>query len=345
MPPISAFAVDAAKRAAMREQLLEGKKLKRTKRFPRRVAGENDLTTAEFRFESKKLERAVRWNTLLTHSNLNGDDVIAASTGGRVPKGTGDYARLRGKLQQNVRSYKSKTTANMQSLLTRYMKISDWRDRDDEDFVSWFSGTFTKQRYFYVFYFLKRQIDYDASTEMGRWYMKSVYTNLGIAVRAYIKNERSKDSHSVLMNEWDSMALHPQHDQVEISDFAEWHPAPPPVVEEEKKVCPAMEAAFGRFVSIGPPPPKRARLDTTEGAADSVPAFAPMPDSAAPSTSASAPAPAPVRAVESDAGIGDGDDLSSQGDDEGNDSTIFGYDCLNDDEVEDSVSESSVDTS
>lgn len=53
----------------------------------------------------------------------------------------------------------------------------------DASFASKVAETFNSTNYFACFYYIKNNLNIDSSSELGKWFLKSIYVNLLTCVR------------------------------------------------------------------------------------------------------------------------------------------------------------------
>ena len=121
------------------------------------------------------------------------------------------------------------------------------------EFSAHLSETFNAQNYLSCFYYMKRHVDFEGSPARSRWYMKSVYVNIGIHTWLWIKDGKTKDGREDLLRMYDAVALNQTHDQITIDDFTQLtqnlrgH--------RERKRC-RLSQVNQNFVSVGMMPAK-----------------------------------------------------------------------------------------
>ena len=81
--------------------------------------GQVPLTAEEKKMFERKLDRVVRWNTLLVHVNINTPDMIKYVFGDRIDVDSLEYDWARNKIMENHRTYKSKTCSQFKLLVNR----------------------------------------------------------------------------------------------------------------------------------------------------------------------------------------------------------------------------------
>lgn len=103
------FLINTAKRQELRQAIKEGKKLLSKGKLKAFSEEALVLTTEEKKSFQSKLDRAIRQNTLLTYSNLNLLEVLLYIYSDRIKVNNSDYLAAYTKMQENYRTYKSKT--------------------------------------------------------------------------------------------------------------------------------------------------------------------------------------------------------------------------------------------
>lgn len=218
------FIITKAKRQELRKLMEDGKTLTRKSQMKAAKAiSRTPLSPGEKKDYNAKLDRVIRWNTLLIHVNLNLQDVMAFVFGERVETDSSDYEWARNKMLENCRSYKSKVCAQFKSFVEA-MTTQDptLLELSDNGFATKVGEAFTATNYFHCFFFMKNYLNVEGSSSLGKWFLKSIFVNMAVRVRKWqqIKDAREQvgDWNEVL-DFFDEVALLPAHDDVDITDF------------------------------------------------------------------------------------------------------------------------------
>lgn len=94
------------KRQALRKALEEGKRVPRVKKGEIELRSD-PLSEQELDVYLNMIDRIIRWNHFLTHVNINAHELIDLVTGGTLDQDSPDFKKLRAKVMDNSRSYKS----------------------------------------------------------------------------------------------------------------------------------------------------------------------------------------------------------------------------------------------
>jgi hypothetical protein len=251
------------KRKAMRQSLQEGERLTRpATRKSQSSSGENPDKDTEW---TNKLDRLIRFNVFLTHSNLNANELIDHITDSSLPHETPQFAKLRTKLMENTRSHKNKTIDNLEDHIAILLKDNGWlKDMGDEGFKRYLHSHLNQQNWQHIWVYMKDYVDYENSSELGKWFMKNIYANLGhMACKLVIaggRKERTADALKAredILKAWDALALRQEFDEIDIYEFAELSNRVRADREKRKRDFTEVNA---QFTTVGgPAPPKRGR--------------------------------------------------------------------------------------
>jgi hypothetical protein len=180
------------------------------------------LTKEELDVAIRCLDRAVRWNTFLIHVNLNAHDVIDSVTNRPINTDSNEFGQLRTKFADNVRSFKNKTLDRFVTHINELLEQETWlKDASDTGFKDRLSQKFNYQNWVFCFYYMKDYIDFEASSNLGKWYMENMYVNLGLETKRYFDAGETKDAREKLLVSYDAWALNEAFDDIDKNDFAE----------------------------------------------------------------------------------------------------------------------------
>lgn len=123
-------------------------------------------------------------------------------------------------MQENYRSYKSKTLTQFKDLVNKIVsQDASLLELSDNSFGNKVDSAFTSANYFGCFYFIKNFLNIDSSSKLGKQYLKTIYTNLAVRIRTQKKANKSKDEQEKVIEFQDKVALLKDYDSVDISDF------------------------------------------------------------------------------------------------------------------------------
>lgn len=103
----SSILTNNEKRGLLRHVLHEGEELKRPLKNKKDRPLPSPLSTKELEAFHRRIDRAIRWNTMLVHININLDEVVLSITGDRVAEESRDFRDLIFRTSQNIRQWKS----------------------------------------------------------------------------------------------------------------------------------------------------------------------------------------------------------------------------------------------
>lgn len=123
-------------------------------------------------------------------------------------------------MQENYRSYKLKTLIQFKDLVNKIVsQDSSLLELSNNSFSDKVNSAFTSTNYFGYFYFIKNFLNINSSSKLSKQYLKTIYTNLAVRVRAQKKANKSKDKQEKVIEFQDKVTLLKDYDSVDISDF------------------------------------------------------------------------------------------------------------------------------
>ncbi|KAF1816370.1 hypothetical protein P152DRAFT_454635 [Eremomyces bilateralis CBS 781.70] len=221
-PPVKSFLILISKetRMKMRSRLIDGERLDHVTRASEAVSG--FVPKEELSEYIRRLDRVIRWNTFLTHSNINAYNMIDFVTDGKVAVDASEFWILRTKILDNVRTYKNKMLARFEIHIKSLIEIEPWIKNMNEDGLrKRLESKFNAQNFLFVWYYMKDYIDVDNSAPLGKWFMKNMYVNMGVYVKSWMDENESKDIRERLLQAYDLWALNEAFDDVDKGDFME----------------------------------------------------------------------------------------------------------------------------
>ncbi|KAN0068970.1 hypothetical protein V8E54_013139 [Elaphomyces granulatus] len=240
------------RRAEMRKCMMEGEHVPRVSRKSTCTYQPVDPVTLEIYVA--KVDRIHRLNHFLTHSNLNVSHIVDLVTNGQVDQDSQEYKSLRTKLLENCRTFKNHTVDRCIAFVQTLMKNEPLtKDATDKIFKKHLVNLFTSENYFHCFYYIKGHVKFE-SPEMGQYFMRNIFVNMGVEARRHINAGFTKDSRARLLDFYDTVALVEDHDDVDIDDFQQLSQRFREGKESKKKRD--LSEATAAFSSIGPKPKK-----------------------------------------------------------------------------------------
>lgn len=123
-------------------------------------------------------------------------------------------------MQENYRTYKSKTCSQLKLfVLTLVTQDQLLLEISNNSFFSKVDSLFSSENYFNIFYFIKNHLNINSSTDLGKQYLRNIFTNLAVRVRVQIKNSKTQDKQEKVLEFFDKVALLEDYNTVDITDF------------------------------------------------------------------------------------------------------------------------------
>ena len=159
-----------------------------------------------------RLDRVIRWNTLLIHVNINVPAIVSFVFGDRIGVDSLDYDWARNKIMENQRSYKSKVLSGFKSLIgTMVTQDPALLDIPKATFSEKLCASFNEHNYFHCFPYMKNYLGIDNSTETGKWFLKTIYTNVGTRVWSWKVGGETADEWYVIESAHPTLLSLPCH--------------------------------------------------------------------------------------------------------------------------------------
>ena len=143
---------------------------------------DDDTATLVITAANKKmLDREIRWHTFLHHSRLFAPAIIKKVFGGDADENSVEFYEPQTKIQENVRTYKSKMLRLMEEHVMECFKTNpNLRFCGEAERIQHFKDLFNADNFYSVWYYMSGVIDVDGSLPLGRYYMQSMYVNLAL---------------------------------------------------------------------------------------------------------------------------------------------------------------------
>lgn len=120
------------------------------------------------------VDMTARVNEMLLHSHANVGDLVSAATRHQCNPASADFRLARDKVMDNSRGYKSRTVARgKRAVKDACKKQPELWNTDPEGFRIFWSRGFSSANYYGIFDYLQKVVDYDGSSEKGKWFMRS----------------------------------------------------------------------------------------------------------------------------------------------------------------------------
>ena len=121
-----------------------------------------------------------------------------------------------------MRSFKNKTIERFVVHIGDLLKHEPWlKDASDASFRDCLAQKFNSQNWAFCFYYMRDYIDFEASSDAGKWYMENIYVNLGLEIKHFIDDDQSRNAREELLLAYDILALNESFDGINKSDFVE----------------------------------------------------------------------------------------------------------------------------
>jgi len=250
----------------MRNALSEGVRIARPA-TRKRVAeaeeaeGYEVVASEQMKQWTNEIDRIIRFNIFLTHSNLNAHEVIDTITGGALGHDTNQFITLRTKVLENTRTHKNKTIDGMEDHIAKLLEDNTWlRGMPEHDFKNYLSNHLNAQNWAAVFNYIKDYIDLDNSSDLAKWFIKNIYANLGAECRTLVQaggRKTAETERKAVLTAWDAMALREEFDNMDISEIAELSNRVRADRERRKRDFTEVKNRFS--IVGGSAPPKRSR--------------------------------------------------------------------------------------
>ncbi|EAU32734.1 predicted protein [Aspergillus terreus NIH2624] len=128
-----------------------------------------------------------------------------------------------------------------------------------------FESNFTVDKFESVFFWAKPILDYDKSSPLRQWYIRSIYANLAAQIKLCHdfdpKEEAEKQEYAKnqVLTFWNSLAKHPQYSDVDRGCFAQKS-----VSRKRKRPQDKAQVDINALVQTGAPRPAKTTASTTD---------------------------------------------------------------------------------
>ncbi len=132
------------------------------------VLGRPESTLVITPANKKRLDREIRWHTFLYHSRLFAPAIIKKVFGRDADENSVEFYEPRTKIQENVRTYKSKMLRLMEEHVMECFKTSpNLRFCGEPARIKYFKDLFNADNFYSVWYYMSGVIDVDRSLPLG----------------------------------------------------------------------------------------------------------------------------------------------------------------------------------
>lgn len=173
------YPINASKRQELRTALMEGRANYRKSKSPSpSILDQADLTTEQREFFEAECDRWTRWNIFLIHSVANHRDLLRFVWGDRIAADSSQWNTSYKRILDSNRSFKSKTLAKIRNLVARQIEAdATLLLATDQAYTDKINREFSAQTYFSCFAFIKDHLDFEGSTDLGKWFVKSKFVS------------------------------------------------------------------------------------------------------------------------------------------------------------------------
>lgn len=210
--------------------------------------GERDAYHAE-------VDVAVRWNTFLVHASLNLPELVACVSG-KHNANEEEYQNALAKALKSHNSFKTATCEHLQkqatSLARADLKLSQL---NDAALAQKIVDSLGPDKFFAAFGFLKDFLNYEGCAPLGKWFMKTIYTNMVLRLLRSSCAPSQPDGWKKVLDTFEMIALVEAYDAVDITDFSQVTSSYRARKEQQKQLWTAIKYDW---VSTGPAPSKQA---------------------------------------------------------------------------------------
>lgn len=176
-PRMKDFNITKAKRQQLRGLLINSQPLtpdetarqRRSEGFSPRVYERESL--------HEILDEVVRWNTFLVHTGLNLPEVLDFVFD--VHKcNEEEYQRALAKAVESQESFMRTTCNNIEEQVTSLVENDgELHELDDVALTKKIEDSFSPDKFFAAFAFMKDYLNFEDSSSLGKWYAKGIYIN------------------------------------------------------------------------------------------------------------------------------------------------------------------------
>ncbi|KAN0084814.1 hypothetical protein V8E54_001281 [Elaphomyces granulatus] len=139
----------------------------------------------------KELEYEARWHYFLHFDTYKCHDTIC-----KVFPGCSVASYSRQKILELTKNWKSKSIQIMEKLVAEELDLASQNPgvsiasiTAQRDVTAHFLQTFRPDKFFTVFYWIKKTIDYEGASPLGKYYMSNIFANLAGYVKLYLDSK------------------------------------------------------------------------------------------------------------------------------------------------------------
>jgi hypothetical protein len=147
-------------------------------------------TSAE---QGRTLDRAVRWMSFIFHSHYHRDKEIKRVYGNDLLGDATLYQQARQKFLDNIKAHKGQVLTAAVNLLDELERRDENLKEmtDNEELAHYFEGKFSVANFFCVWKYMENYLDYNSSSDFGKWYCQGKWYFL-----CWLRSANSTSQHS-----------------------------------------------------------------------------------------------------------------------------------------------------
>lgn len=222
------------------------------------------------------LDRAVRWESFVSHNHYFLAHTVRKIYGANITADHTEWQHAKNKFYDNIKAYKLQVLTAIEAHVRNFKRDQDTmyiaQEQDPDALTAFFEGQFSADNFLACWPYLAEYLDVDNSTDLGKYYCKSIYANLCREVKLYMdKKDTPEEEHArkILRTFYDKLPIVEDYDDVSRADFDETSERARN--ERRARVQDAGNRLIHeRFTSVGgAPPPRRSRAPASGGNQDS----------------------------------------------------------------------------
>ncbi|EKD12253.1 hypothetical protein MBM_09574 [Drepanopeziza brunnea f. sp. 'multigermtubi' MB_m1] len=221
------------------------------------IASDSDLADND-KSLLRKFDREVRINSFMFHSWFFAPHVIRKIFGQDLKDTDSVFNTCKTKFKDNIRTQKHEMLRKLKENMKEIENtLPDVWALDDDQFRDRLFSLLNQTTFHHIWYYLEGIISLEKSEELGQYFIRTVYSNLAVASRAWMRGVEGQgkgDLRTKLMQIYDSLPKHSAFQDLDVSDFA--------FVDKAKKE-PAVKVDYQKILSenvkLSRPPPSKKR--------------------------------------------------------------------------------------
>ncbi|KAI1494443.1 hypothetical protein F5X96DRAFT_665737 [Biscogniauxia mediterranea] len=251
-----------------RQDILSSKTTMQTRKRRAQPAELNDEIAADD-VKERKLNRASRWQIFLYHRRIPELDAptIKEIYGDIAPESL-EWANARQRFVDDQKNYKAHVLSYMETLLESHAQQPENKNLLDIEvsvsparFREMAHSAWSPENFFQVWKYMRGYIDYEKSTDLGKYYMKHMFQGLAVEVASWMRESKADKGKGMARREelhkfYFAMPKKDQFASVSKECFAEIFEHQRNQKRSKKDEAAEEAAAHERFeINEEPPPP------------------------------------------------------------------------------------------